>query len=86
MGLFIKEFCNTNNPDGFIYSFDFEKKFNAWCKENRYRHFSEETISKKLKDLGFEKGRKTTSWLIDGQYKSLRCWLGIEWKEKNDKE
>ena len=85
MAKFIKEFCDTKNPNGYIFTFEFEKKFNEWCRENRYRTFSDNSIAKKLNELGMEKGRKQTDFLIAGETKFLRCWFGIEWKENKTK-
>ena len=79
---FIKENCNLENPDGFIWKFEFEERFNQWCKENRFRGFSDNTIGRKMKNLGIGSGRKTSNdkeFYFD-QPKQWRCWLGIEWK------
>ena len=84
MAKFIKEFCYTTNPDGFIFSYEFEKRFNEWCKENRFRHFSEHTIGKKLKELGMEQGKKNAPDTFP--QKQYRCWFGIEWTNKVKKD
>ena len=77
MGRFIKEFCCTENPDGFVYSFEFEKRFNEWCKENRFRSFSQRSVGLKLKEMGMHKGRQYANF---GERNQIRCWYGIGWK------
>jgi putative DNA primase/helicase len=78
---FIKEFTTEEDVDGFIWKFEFEKRLDEWCKENRHRHLSEVAIGKKMKQKGFEQIKKYSDWLIDGQNKQLRAWSGIKWKE-----
>lgn len=78
---FVREYCDSEDPDGFIFKFEFEKKFNDWCRENRFRQFSETAIGLKMKDKHIITGRKQSTWLIDGQNKTLRTWEGIKWKE-----
>ena len=89
MALFIKEFCNTHNPNGFIFTFEFDKRFIEWCRENNHRRFSEHTIGKKLKDMGFEPGKEYVTWDTEKTWdtkRQIRCWRGIEWiKEKEVK-
>ncbi|HUS50185.1 MAG TPA: phage/plasmid primase, P4 family [Candidatus Paceibacterota bacterium] len=77
---FLKEFTEED-VDGSIFKFDFEKKLNDWCKENRFRTLSEVAIGKKMKEKGFEQGKIYSNWLIEGQKKQLRAWLGLKIKE-----
>jgi hypothetical protein len=77
---FIKEFCNTENPDGYIFKYDFEKKFNDWCKENRFRSFSDIVIGREMKDRGIVQLHKTAFWLNDNKGGQLRAWVGLSWK------
>lgn len=65
---------------GFIWKYDFEKKFNEWCKENRFREYSDVAIGKKMKELGIETQTKHANWLNDGRGGQLRAWVGIRWK------
>lgn len=78
---FIKECCDTEDPNGFIWKFEFEKRFNQWCKDNRFREFSEYLIGGKMKEKGFITGRRTTDFLIQGENKSIRTWEGVKWKD-----
>jgi putative DNA primase/helicase len=77
---FIKEFTEED-VNGFIYKFQFEKRLNDWCKQNKHRQFSEVSIGIKMKERGIEVDKKTSTWLIDGSFKQLRVWRGIKWKE-----
>lgn len=76
---FIKEFT-TEDYNGKIWKFDFEKKLNQWCQENRFRQMSEVAIGKKMKEKGIQQNQMTSDWLIDGVHKLLRAWTGISWK------
>jgi phage/plasmid-associated DNA primase len=77
---FLKEFCNTENPDGYIFKYDFEKKFNSWCKDNKFRTFSEVSIGKEMKERGFIQLQKNAFWLNEGKGGPLRAWIGISWR------
>ncbi len=74
---FIKEFTKEE-ANGHIFKFDFERKLNEWCKENRFRTMSEVAIGKKMKEKGIEQQLVMSNWLIDGKKKQLRAWVGIE--------
>lgn len=78
---FLKEFTEEGENNK-IWKFEFEKKLNNWCKENKFRQFSEETIGRKMKEKGIEQRQINSDWLIEGQYKLLRAWIGIKWKEE----
>jgi P4 family phage/plasmid primase-like protien len=78
---FMKEFTK-DAPDGYIWKFEFEKRLNEWCKENRFRQISEVGIGKKMKDKGFQQQSKQSDWFIDGHKKLLRAWVGITWDDK----
>jgi P4 family phage/plasmid primase-like protien len=77
---FMKEFTEED-LDGSIWKFEFEKRLNEWCKGNRFRIMSEVIIGKKMKEKGIESIQRDSNWLIDGQYKRLRAWSGVKWKE-----
>lgn len=77
---FLKEYTEEDF-EGYIWKFEFEKTFNEWCKDNRFRQMSDVSIGKKMKEKAIEQGQKRPDWLVDGQQKSVRAWLGIKWKE-----
>jgi len=76
---FMKEFT-VDNYDGYIWKFEFEKRLNEWCKENRFRNLSEVVIGKKMRSKGIEQIQKQADWLMDGEHKRIRAWGGINWK------
>ncbi len=79
---FLKEFTEED-MEGSIWKFQFEKKLNEWCKENRFRQLSEVIIGKKMKEKGIQQSQKMTDWLINDSKKMLRCWVGIKWRDIN---
>jgi P4 family phage/plasmid primase-like protien len=82
---FLKEYTEEDFNNS-IWKFEFEKQFNEWCIEHRFRSFSDVAIGKKMKEKGIEQGQKMSDWFIDGQKKPLRAWLGIKWKGENTQE
>ena len=76
---FFKEFVEEDS-DGFIWKFEFEKKLNEWCSDNKFRSFSGTSIGIKMKELKMETIQRMSEWLIDGRNKLLRAWAGIKWK------
>jgi P4 family phage/plasmid primase-like protien len=76
---FLREFTEEDINSS-IWKFEFEKKLNEWCKENKFRQISEVAIGKKMKEKGIEQHQKMSEWFIDGQKKLLRAWSGIKWK------
>lgn len=79
---FMKEFTEESY-EGSIWKFEFEKRLNEWCKENRFRSMSEVVIGKKMKEKGIEQNQKMSDWFIEGEKKLLRAWIGIKWKGDN---
>ena len=80
---FWSESIDDSNPDSFIFKFDFKKKLDEWCKDNRFRQISERIITKFMKEKKVEDSRQYTSWIAkDGERKQYRCWMGIKWKEE----
>lgn len=77
---FLKENCDTEDPNGYIFKYDFEKKFNQWCKDNRFRSFSDISIGKMMKERGIVQVFKNAFWVNDGKGGQLRAWIGIKWK------
>lgn len=76
---FMQDFIGED-PNGYITKAEFYKKFSEWCKENRHREMSDNSLGKKMKELGFETIKKHFDWLYDGKGGQLRCWCGIKWK------
>jgi len=80
MDKFIFLFINSSNSEDYITASDFFKKFNQWLQENRYRSMSEETIGRRLKEKGFDKGRKYFNWMYDGKGGQATVYYGMQWK------
>jgi putative DNA primase/helicase len=78
---FIKE--NTEECySSFIFKYDFEKKLNDWCKENRHREMSDVAIGKKMTQKGIKQEQKYADWMTHGMSKGARAWIGIKWKSE----
>ena len=41
---------------------------------------ADQTISKEMKKLGYEGGKKYFDWLYDGKGGDGRVWFGLKWK------
>ncbi len=82
---FLKEYTEEDFNES-IWKFEFEKRLNDWCAENRFRRLSEVAIGKKMREKGIEQSQKMSEWLIDGQKKLVRVWLGIKWKGGNSQD
>ena len=76
---FISEFI-LEDYNSYITVSDFNKKFSAWCRENRHRELSETSIGKRLKEIGFEQERKYFNWMFDNKGGYARIWVGKKWK------
>jgi len=76
---FLEDFVEEE-PNDHITKADFSRKFNSWCKENRHREMSDNSIGKKMKDKGYESEKKYMSWLYDGKGGQARVWASIKWK------
>lgn len=84
---FMKVFTDDTDPEGSIPKWEFEKTLNEWLKENRFRSMADRTIAKRMKENNVEDGRVYVKW-FEGNFetkKQLRAWLGIKWKENDDK-
>lgn len=77
---FLKEFTEEDY-DSYIWKNDFERKFSAWCKENRLREMSEVVIGKKMKARGIQQDLKHAEWMREGTSQRGRVWVGLRWKE-----
>lgn len=64
---------------GFIWSFELNKQFAEFCKDNHFRLFSDEMVAKFMKDKGFSKGVRDYG-NFKGERKQYRCWVGCKWK------
>jgi len=85
---FMKEFTDESDPNGNIPKWEFIKVLNEWLKENRFRAMADRTISKRMKEHNIEDGRVYVQWW-DGDYetkKQVRAWIGIKWREKEEKK
>lgn len=78
VGKFIREFTEEDH-NCFIFKFEFEKRLNEWCEENRFRKIGEIAIGRKMKQRGVEMGKRQAEWMEDATTKRLRCWEGIKW-------
>jgi len=81
---FMKEFIDNSDSNGHIWKYEFEKRLNEWCKENRFRELSEAVIGKKMKELGIEQAKRQIDWTNEN--KQIRCWMGIKWIENGKGE
>jgi len=77
---FLEEYIEED-LENYISKADFYKKFVDWCIENRHRKLAENSLGRKMKDKGYEAGRKYAEWLYDGKGGQMQVWLGIKWKE-----
>lgn len=81
---FIKEYCDTEDASGFVSSSQMEKRFNEFCKENRFREFSTHTIAKNLKAMGFDVGKGYIDWYDNKgtliEKRQVRGFYGLKWK------
>jgi len=76
---FVREFIVESHGD-YITKADFFKKLNRWLKENRFREMADNTIGKKMKELGYEAMRRYFNWLYDGKGGQLQVWNNIKWR------
>jgi len=76
---FIKDMVEES-INGYITKADFYKKFSAWSNENRHREMSEISLSKAMKELGYESATKYFDWMFDGKGGYAKVWLGAKWK------
>lgn len=79
---FVNENCELEDPNSYILKWEFEKRYNDWAIEHKFRKLSSESIGKGIKQLGCHGDRVFTQWW-DGGFetkKQIRAWLGIKWK------
>ena len=64
-----------------IYKYEFRKKLDDWCEENRFRKITDHFLGKKMKEMGIGTGQKTAEWFTDeGKKPILRTWQGLKWQ------
>ncbi len=76
LGKFMEEYTEEDF-DNYIWKYDFSKKLNDWCKENRFREISDVAIGKKMKALGISQQLKKGN--SPNEHKNYRAWVGIKW-------
>jgi len=79
---FYKEYIEEGDPNADIPKWEFAKRLNDWCKDNRFRNMSDETIAKKMKEKSIMEVKPYKQWFESGQAinKQVRCWGGLKWK------
>lgn len=77
---FIEDYIKEDSQE-YITKSAFNKKFSEWCIENRHRKLSDRSVALKMRDKGYEDGKKHLSWLYDGKGGDARVWFGITWKD-----
>ena len=80
---FLEKFINDfveEDIDGYITVSDFYKKFMEWYTENRHRPMAKQSVSKEMKKLHYESGKRRFDWLYDGKGGDARVWNNIKWK------
>ena len=80
---FLEKFMEDHteeDPNGYIMVGEFYNRFMEWSKENRHRVLAKQSVSKAMKKLNIDAGKKRFDWLYDGKGGDARCWLGIKWK------
>jgi len=84
---FIKE-STIEDYDGYIWKFDFEKRLNEWCRENKFREMGEVSIGKKMKEKGINQELRHADWTNSNNFtnesKKYRAWIGLKWKEQEE--
>jgi len=80
LGKFLREFTEEDcNAD--IFKYDFKKKLDDFCKENRFREITDTTLGRRMKEIGYETIQRTADWYSkDGVKPILRAWAGVKWK------
>jgi len=76
---FIDEFVEED-AEGYITKRDFYRKLKDWCQENRHRALAENTLGKKMKEKGYESGKKYVDWMNEGKGGQVHAYLSVRWK------
>lgn len=79
--LFIKENIEEN-VDSYIFKFDFEQRFNDYCKEHGFRQWSQQALGRELKkQYGYEDGRRPSP---KDSNKRWTTWESLSWRSVTD--
>ena len=82
---FLNEFIE-DEPNSHIFKWEFEKNLSQWCIENKFRKLTDVWIGIKMKQKGINDGKVQVNWdNNNGQTKQIRAWLGVKWREKEEK-
>jgi putative DNA primase/helicase len=71
------------DPDEFITLNQFKKKFEEWCKINKFRKMNDHEIGLKMKEKGIDKSAKNIEW-FEGENKkrvTAKVWRDIKWRD-----
>jgi putative DNA primase/helicase len=81
---FWNDCVDTSDPQANTARWEFEKKFNDWCVENRFRKVSDRLISQKMKEKDIVETKPSVQWFNQekGEFvnRQVRSWGGIKWK------
>jgi putative DNA primase/helicase len=74
------------NPYGHIFKTEFKRTLDEWCREKRFRIFSDISISNFMKEKEIEFEKRKAEWVVDdGRTNYFRAWVGISWRTTNAK-
>lgn len=80
---FFEENCIQGVQD-FIPKFRFKERFDSWCKQNKFRVFSDTEVSLKMKEYNIDAQRKQVDEVdANGFPKRWNSWIDIGWKESH---
>jgi len=79
---FWRDHIDDGDPQSDIPSWEFAKRINEWCRENKFRELSERTIADHLKQHQVQQVRLRKRWYENDRAieKQVRCWAGIKWR------
>ena len=80
---FLEEEISMDDMDAAVPKWEFEKRLNDWCRENRHRILTDKTINKRLKEKNIVDGKIYQDFLENGVpvRKQIRAWVGVKWKD-----
>lgn len=68
--------------NSYIFKFDFRKRLDEWCDDNRFRKLTDRNIVAFMKEKSVETGQFQAEWYSkDGEKPRWRAWSGIKWKK-----
>lgn len=82
---FLKDNTEEDLNDS-IFKFELRNRFLSFCKERRFREWSDIEIAKYMKDHNIKSGRKSGDWNVKegNKLSSWTTWDGIKWKGKSE--